>query len=177
MGMKFENNKANTKGKWKTKTELSNNDKKNENPGSLKIDGRIVVESKGIFHVLGEYFSAIGKSVSEISYNDCIKIAEPFKDDRGLGLNINIAETNLEEMKQIIELMKLNLPGSNYLNLQTFKLLIVYLLPCLVYLNNLSLKKAEFPSRLNEGMAFCLHKKVQRQIPRTGDRFRYCLLF
>ena len=34
--------------------------------------------------VLGEYFLKIGKSVSEISYSDSIRSAEPFEDERGL---------------------------------------------------------------------------------------------
>ena len=95
---------------------------------------------------MGEYFSEIGESVSEILYNDRNKITEPFKDERGLGINMNIAETNLEEMKQITGLMKSNSSGSDDLNPQTFKLVMVYLLPCLVYLINLSLKNGEFPS-------------------------------
>ena len=52
---------------------------------------------------------------------------------------MNIAGTNLEEMKQIVGLMKSNSSGSNGLNLQTIKSVMVYLLPCLVYLINLLL--------------------------------------
>ena len=67
--MKFENNKGNMKGTWKTINELLNGWKKNKNPASLKVDDRIVVERKEISDVLGEYFSKIGRSISEISYN------------------------------------------------------------------------------------------------------------
>ena len=47
------------KGTWKTINELLNGGKKNENPTSLKVDDRVVVERNEISDVLGEHFSKI----------------------------------------------------------------------------------------------------------------------
>ena len=55
-GIKFKNNKGNTKGTWTTINELLNVGKKNENPASLNVDDRIVVERKEISDVLGKHF-------------------------------------------------------------------------------------------------------------------------
>ena len=81
------------------------------------------------------------------------------------GVNINIAETNLERMKQIIGYMKANSSVSNGLNLQTFKLVVVYLSPSLVFLINLLLKKGEFPSRLKEATVIPLRKERVKTDP------------
>ena len=78
---------------------------------------------------------------------------------------MNIAETNLEEMKKIIELMNSSSSGSDGLNLQTFKLDMVYLLRCLVYLIDLLLKMGEFPLRLKEVTVIPLYKEGLKTDP------------
>ena len=60
---------------------------------------------------------------------------------------MNIAKNILEKIKQIIGLMNSNLSGSDGPNLETFKLVMVYLLPSLVYLINLSLKRGAMIKR------------------------------
>ena len=57
----------NTKGTQKNINELLNGGIRNENPASLEVDDKIVVERKEISDLLGEYFSKVGESESENS--------------------------------------------------------------------------------------------------------------
>jgi len=84
---------------------------------------------------------------------------------------MDTADINLGEMTRVIGLVKSDSSGIDGLNLQTFKLVMVYLLPCLVYLINLPVKKGDFLSRLKEATVIPFRKEVSRQILRTGDQF------
>ena len=69
-----------------------------------------------------------------------MKLSLMIEPDDSLGLIVETEETNIQELKEIVNSIKLKYSGSDSINLKTFKLIMVYLLPCLVYLINLSPK-------------------------------------
>ena len=89
----------------------------------------------------GAYFSTIGEVVQKEDQPPSQGTSEEsFIDDRDLEIIMETEETNIQELKEIVNSIKSNSSGSDGINLKIFKLIMVYLLPCLVYLINLSLK-------------------------------------
>lgn len=164
-GEKFKENKGNTKTTWNIINEIVNKKKETEIPASLIFDGKFVDGNEEVANFFGEYFSKIGESISENPYDENNEINETFSDERGVGLEMSADETNVEELKQIIGLVKSSSPGNDGINLKAFKHVMVYLLPCIVYLINLSLKKGEFPTRLKEAKVIPLHKGGSKTDP------------
>ena len=78
---------------------------------------------------------------------------------------MDTADINLGEMTRVIGLVKSDSSGIDGLNLQTFKLDMVYLLRCLVYLIDLLLKMGEFPLRLKEVTVIPLYKEGLKTDP------------
>jgi len=157
--LKLGETKGDSRGTWKVLREVLGSDKKKNTPTSLIVDGKVYEGKQSIVNHFGAYFSTIGEVVQKqdqpLSQGTS---EEAFIDDRGLGLIMEAEETNMQELKEIVNSIKSNSSGSDGISLKTFKLIMVYLLPCLVYMINLSLKSGEFPQKLKEARVIPLHK-------------------
>ena len=73
---------------------------------------------------------------------------QTYVEDRGDGCEIILEPCSELEVKKLISSIRSNSAGIDGLNLKTFKVAAIYLLPCIVFLINISMEHGEFPDPL-----------------------------
>ena len=126
------------------------------------VDELVVGEKqvKGKKYVSDEFckgFSNVGidvkNDVADHGYNN-----ELFLDDGGEGRSMKFVKCTQSDLEDALETIKSNSAGIDGLSLKAFKAVAAYLLPCLLYLVNLSMEKGQFPDALKQAKIIPLHK-------------------
>ena len=99
---------------------------------------------------------------------------ELFIDDRGEGRSMKFVKCTQSDLEDALKTIKSNSAGIDGLSLKAFKAVAAYLLPCLLYLVNLSMEKGQFPDALKQAKLYLYIKVVTKEKCQTGDLYRFC---
>ena len=77
-------------------------------------------------------------------------ICEEFVDPRGDNLVLQSEKCKTDEVMKIVKSIESNSVGIDGVNLRTFKIIIMYILPCILHIVNLSLETGTFPEALKQ---------------------------
>ena len=131
---------------------------------AITVEGVTVTDKQQIADEFGKFFSGIGSRIREdTSHGDPAKSDTLFEENRGEHHKFQFEKASIEELTKIVKNLKSNAAGIDGLNLKAFKLLSTYLLPCLLYLVNLSLEVGQFPEALKQAKVLPLFKSGNKQ--------------
>ena len=123
-----------------------------------------MTDKQQIADEFGKFFSGIGSRIrEETSHGDPAKSDTLFEDNRGEYHKFQFEKASIEELTKIVKNLKSNAAGIDGLNLKAFKVVSVYLLPCLLYLVSLSLEVGQFPEALKQAKVLPLFKSGNKQ--------------
>ena len=153
----FEESKGNPKATWQVVNDLLKGPMKPSEP-KIVLNNRTLEETEEICNAFGQYFSEIGCKIQEEARSSHVFESSSFVDERGRGFEMHFQPCTEEEVRKIVSTIKSNSAGVDGMNLRTLKSVLVYLLPVLVYLINISMEKGMFPSALKIAKVVPLHK-------------------
>ncbi|XP_065580163.1 uncharacterized protein LOC136040026 [Artemia franciscana] len=131
---------------------------------AITVKGVTVTDKQQTADEFGKFFSGIGSRIKEdTSHGDPAKSDTLFEDNRCEHHKFQFEKASIEELTKIVKNLKSNAAGINGLNLKAFKVVSVYLLPCLLYLVNLSLEVGQFPEALKQAKVLPLFKSGNQQ--------------
>ena len=157
-GNKLEDSKGNMKETWNILNEIMGG-KGKETTADINLDGCNLGDSNEIVNKFANFFSNIGSKVqSSVSnkYNEMN--CNIINDVRGETLNIEFQPCTSEEVRKVVQSLESNSAGVDGLPLQTVKVILRYILPCLVFIINLSLEKGSFPVQFKVAKVIPFHK-------------------
>ena len=162
---KFNEQKGDMRGTWQTINGVIKGIGKYDcHINVVTVEGVTVTDKQQIAHEFGKFFSGIGSRIKEdTSHGDPAKSDTLFEDNRGEHHNFQFEKASIEELTKIVKNLKSNAAGIDGLNLKVFKVVSEYLLPCLLYLVNLSLEIGEFPEALKQAKVLPLSKSDNNQ--------------
>ena len=156
---KFEQHKGDMQGTWQTIKNVLGTGKSSAFPEKVEINGHSVHNEKDITNEFCKYFSRIGSDISSEAGKNSDQFSEQeFLDNRGESQSFSFVECNLNDVSKAVKSIKSNSAGMDGLNLKAFKVVSAYLLPVLLYLVNLSMRKGDFPRALKQAKVIVLHK-------------------
>jgi hypothetical protein len=155
----FEQHKGDTQGTWQTIKNVLGTCKSSAFPEKVEINVHSVHNEKDITNEFCKYFSRIGSDISSEAGKNSDQFSEQeFLENRGESQSFSFVECDLNDVSNAVKSIKSNSAGMDGLNLQAFKVLSAYLLPVLLYLVNLSMRKGDFPCALKQAKVIVLHK-------------------
>ena len=155
--MKLEEANGNGKAIWKILNNLMKSKKsKSTYISKLKVDGREITDQNKIADSLNNFFSNIGKSLSEeLPHTD----ADPLLYMRGTYPTIEEFDpTSIDEIKCIIRKLNKNSPGPDGIPLILLKNNVNMISPLVCEFINLSMSKSVYPSELKRARVTPLFK-------------------
>ena len=125
----------------------------------VQLEGFASNDKSGIANEFGNFFSNIGIKVQNSVKNRCQQVQEYIIcDNRGESFELAFDPCTSDELLKIIKSLKSNSAGVDGLSLRAFKAIMHYILPCLLFIINLSLEKGIFPDQLKVAKVIPLHK-------------------
>ena len=155
---KFEDSKGNMKKTWKTINGLIGykGHKRNEEVCFIGCDRDDISATVDKF---GKFFSNIGPEVQASVYDKYQEMQRSnFSDIRSEYLEMNFNLCTSDEVSKIVKSLKSNSARVDGLTLRGLKAILGYILPCLVFLINLSLEKGKFHEQFKVAKVIPLHK-------------------
>lgn len=159
---KFTETKGNSKGTWKVIGEMISKKSSGE-PLSIETHGTTIYDPLQVAEHFADYFSKIGPTVQQENNQSPESFRhDEFQDDRGERLAFEFERCTSDELLKIVGSISSNSAGIDGMNLRTFKSVLVYLLPCILHIINLSLETGIFPEGLKTAKVIPLHKGGSR---------------
>ena len=161
----FDGKSGDAKGTWRLINEVLKG-KTNDNDGvkSLMVNGSEITDKQEMADEFGKYFTNIGASIKEdVAKKSRRHLLKSFIDNRGEGHSFSFEKCTAKEIESTVKGLKSNSAGIDGLNLRAVNAILVYILPCLTDLINLSLQTGEFPSGLKLAKVIPLYKGGNKQ--------------
>ena len=134
----------NMKETWNALNEIMGG-KGKETAANINLDGYNRGDSTEIVNRFAIFFSNIGSEMQSSVSNKYNEIScNIIKDVRGGTLNMEFQPRTSEKVHKVVQSLKSNSAGVDGLSLRALKVILGYILPCLVFIINLSLEKGSF---------------------------------
>ena len=111
---------------------------------SLEVNGKVISDLEEVSENFAHHFAAVGERIHAEIYFDTSVPTQTFVEDRGDGFEMMLEPCSELQVKKVISSIRSNSAGIDGLNLKTFKVAVSYLLPCIVFLINLSMEYGDF---------------------------------
>lgn len=155
---KFSDSKGDTKATWQVINEFMGNQKSSQSP-CIDINGSYVSDKNVVANHFGQFYSQVGSSVQESVRCDRENfLSEEFVDSRGDTVEFQFEKCTSDEVIKIVKNIKSNSAGIDGVNLRTFKAVLMYILPCILHIINLSMETGTFPEALKQAKVIPLYK-------------------
>ena len=119
----------------------------------------VVEDRQELCDKFGDYFTNIGTKIqAETRNSQALVGSNSCADGRGEGTEMEFRPCDSYELTKIVSSIGSNSAGLDGVNLKTIRSILVYILPVLVHLINLSMEKGVFPKLLKTAKILPLYK-------------------
>ena len=120
----------------------------------------VVEERQELCDKFGDYFANIGTKIqAETRNSQALVGGNSYADGRGEGTEMEFCPCDPYELTKIVSSIGSNSAGLDGVNLNTIRSILVYILPVLVHLINLSMEKGVFPKLFKTAEILRVHKE------------------